>query len=320
MEGDFIMNINSKSIDFNEVAERVKTITDTAENTIITKDNYQLVPTIDKFSEYGLISMGKTVGFPAPFVQELSLSNEPLANTIIKDRVEHYFKTAHPAFCERSFFGKVTGVVSNRYNYFDDDQVIEILDGSPLTEMAFQNAIITPERLHLRAIDTEHPFTLANDESELYFAYFIDNSMVGQSAFRVQIGIFRLACTNGMIVSLNQFTLCRQIHRGMKDIAAEFNENVAFLSEKQEDIRQMITTYSKEPATIEAMKQDFHEDYLAKKLNLNKSESQKVLYLYKTTYDGRSKWGMANAISEFARDIKDINRREYLEKRAFLVA
>jgi len=186
--------------------------------------------------------------------------------------------------------------------------------------MGFQNALITPERFHVRAIDEENPFHINNDPSVLYFAFFIDNSMVGQSSFKVQLGIYRLACTNGLIVPVREFVICRQIHRGRKDIASEFNENIAFLKEKQESIKEMLSTMGKEKATIETLKEEFRKDYLAKKLNLNQKETEKVIELYKTVYDGQTKWGMVSAITEFARDIKDINRREYIEKAALKAA
>lgn len=316
-----MMNVKHGTIDFNTVAKRVTAITSTESTKLITKENQSLMHTIEGFSEHGFSSLGKMVGFPAQFITELGFTNPELAAEVVKDRVQRYFSADGSPFYARSFCGEVSGIVSNRYAYFDDNQVIDILEGSPLADMGFQNTVITPERLHLRAIDTKNPFTIQGDDSELFFAYFIDNSMVGRSAFKVQLGIYRLACTNGMIVPVREFVICRQIHRlSSKDIAAEFNESIAFLAEKQENIKSLITGMSEEQATIETMKEEFHESYLAKKLNLNKKETQKVINLYQYTYGGKTKWAMANAVTEFARDLKDINRREYLERAAFRAA
>lgn len=314
------MMVNHHTIPFSEVFQRVKDITITEETTKITNENAELVCDADDFSEYGLSTLGKTVGFPAPFILQLNETNPALADDVIRDRVNLYFENGKPEFYARRFLGKIRGVVSNKYSYFDDDEVVEILSDSPLANMGFQNALITPERFHVRAIDEENPFHINNDPSVLYFAFFIDNSMVGQSSFKVQLGIYRLACTNGLIVPVREFVICRQIHRGRKDIAAEFNESIAFLKEKQESIKEMLSTMGKEKATIETLKEEFRKDYLAKKLNLNRKETEKVIELYKTVYDGQTKWGMVNAITEFARDIKDINRREYIEKAALKAA
>lgn len=315
-----MMNIKHNTIDFGTVFGRVAEITDTEQTTMITAENQSLVGKVESFSDYGFSTLGKAVGFPAPFVQEVYKTNPTLAENVVADRVRLYFDSGKPEFYARNFLGKTCGIVSNKYAYFDDNQVMDILEGSPLTNMAFQNTIITPERLHLRAIDTENPFTIGNDSSPLFFAFFIDNSMVGQSSFKVQLGIYRLACTNGMIVPVREFSICRQVHRGTKDIAAEFNQSVAFLSEKKDAIRELIVGMSKEEATIETLQEEFRKGYLAKKLNLNQKETEKVIELYENVYDGSTKWGMANAITEFARDLKDINRREYIERAAFRAA
>lgn len=315
-----MLNIKHGTIDFDNVFGRVKAITDTEVSTCITSANQQEVHTIERFSEYGLSTFGKMVGFPAPFIKTVHETNPILANAVVKDRVREYFRAEKAEFFTREFNGRICGVVSNKYAYFDDNQVVDIIADSPIAKMAFQNAIISAERLHLRAIDTENPFRITDDGSDLFFAYFIDNSMVGQSSFKVQLGIYRLACTNGMIVPMREFTICRQVHRGTKDIAAEFNESVAFLAEKQEDIKALITGMASEDATIATLQAEFREDYIAKKLNTSKKETEKIFQLYETVYDGHSKWGMANAITEFARDLKDINRREFLERAAFRVA
>lgn len=315
-----MMNVKHDTIDFEDVLRRVREIADTEKTEVVTTISQKRVAHVEDFTEYGFSTLGKTVGFPARFVMELAQSNKPLAEDIVRDRVSNYFHNRRRPFYIRRFLDKICGVVSDKYSYFDDNQVVDILEGSPLAEMGFQNAIITPERFHLRAIEADKPFSVTGDSSDLFFAYFIDNSMVGQSSFKVQLGIYRLACTNGMILPVKEFIICRQIHRGQKDIAAEFNESIAFLAQKRDAIKEMISNMTAEQATIETIQEEFRRDYIAKKLNLNQKETEKVIELYSTVYDGHTKWGMANAITEFARDLTDINRRESLERAAFKAA
>ena len=314
--------IQSYKTDFDTVATAVRTITDT-ENTFIIEpesEGYDKALSLANFSPYGLKTLGVTVGFPAPFIQKLAETNPDLAETIMKDRMENYFfNNNYPAFYGREFLGKIAGCVSSKYAYFDDNEVIDILSESPLKNLTFRDTNITPERLHLRAIDNDS-FHVEGDSSELFFMFFIDNSMVGQSSFRVRLGIYRKACTNGLIVSKGEFVMCRQVHKGTKDICAEFNASLAFLNEKKENIKQMILDSAVEPAKIEEMAEEYRKDYLAKKLLLNRKETEKVLNLFTLTYGGKTRWAMVNAITEFARDIKDINRRTLLESKALLVA
>ena len=234
---------------YEEVANEVSKITDT-QNTYSVTVPTRRICNAENYSDYGLGTLGRMVGFPASFIKQVYATNPELANEVITDRVNHYFADGRPEFFAREFLGKIQGVVSNRYAYFDDNQVMDIIGNSILASFDFANAIVTPERLHLRAIDRNHPFTVGDDNSELYFAYFVDNSMVGGSSFRVQLGVFRLVCTNGMIVPIRECILCRQIHRGNKDITADFNESIAFLAEKQESIRDLLTSAGREKSVI----------------------------------------------------------------------
>ncbi|MCM1178648.1 MAG: DUF945 domain-containing protein [Clostridium sp.] len=283
--------------------------------------------TPENYSDYGFSSLGNSVGFPAPFVKGINGTNAALAKNIVHDRINHYFKM-HPdkPLTARKYTvdgkQKIYGVVSNTYSFFDDDEVMDIIGSSPLAGCRYKNVHVSPERLHLRAVESE-PFYLPEDTSPMYYAYFIDNSMVGAASFRILLGLYRQVCSNGMILSVKKLTLCRQIHRGTKDIAAEFNASLEFLKEKKEDVKQILLTATAVPSALEDMNKEFQTEYLAKKLTMSKKEAEKVIVLYDNyslQYGSRSQWALANAITEYARDIKDIQRREFLESRALQVA
>lgn len=304
------------------ISEIVTAIADTENTYEVNEGNYDVLSDVERFSDYGLQTYGRMIGFPAKFLVELNESNPDLASDVINDRAQNYFNKEKPKFFAREFLNKVQGVVSNKYAYFDDKEVIQILETSILKDMKYSNTIITPERLHLRAIEPVS-FKLENDDSPLFFCYFIDNSMVGQSSFKVRIGLYRLACTNGLIVPCGDNStavLCKQVHRGYKDIAAEFNMAMNFLQEKKDNIKEILLNAEKTTAKIEELNEEYRVAYLAKKLNLNNRESERVIEIYQTVYNGKSRWDMVNAITEFARDVEDINRREFLESKALEVA
>ncbi len=153
------MNVNSVYVDFNTVSQKVMAITDT-ENLYIVDGYSDRVADINNYSEYGLTTLGRMTGFPANFVRELNKSNAVLAGDIVKDRLTNYFainKNAH--FYAREFSGKIQGCVSDKYSFFDDDSVCEIISNSPLSQLQYQPCDIVPERLHLRAIALDSPFT-----------------------------------------------------------------------------------------------------------------------------------------------------------------
>lgn len=323
------LSVNTKTINFSEVQERVHAITDT-ENTFKVEQPIFNVCDMDNYSDFGLKSLGKMVGFPADFIRTLAeTGSKPLGNRVILDRTTNYFKSGKAPFYVREFGGQICGVVSDRYAYFDDDEVCDIIGGSPLADLGYQYAGISPERLHLRAIDKENPFKVEGDDSNLFLMFFVDNSMVGQASFKVRIGVYRQVCSNGMIIPMKNFTLCKAVHRGNKDIAAEFNQSVEFFKEKRDEIQSILSDKAKELSSIEELRAKFNEDYVktyvAKQLNTNKSETEKVIVLFDayTIECGRpSKWAFINAVTQFARDLPEsqLERRLYLESRAMQAA
>lgn len=323
------LSVNTKTINFSEVQERVHAITDT-ENTFKVEQPIFNVCDMDNYSDFGLKSLGKTVGFPADFIRTLAeTGSKPLGNRVILDRTTNYFKSGKAPFYAREFGGKICGVVSDRYAYFDDNEVCDIIGGSPLANLGYQYAGISPERLHLRAIDKENPFKVEGDDSNLFLMFFVDNSMVGQASFKVRIGVYRQVCSNGMIIPMKSFVLCKAVHRGNKDIVAEFNQSVEFFKEKRDEIQSILSDKAKELSSIEELRAKFNEDYVKayihKHLNTNKSETEKVIVLFDayTIECGRpSKWAFINAVTQFARDLPEsqLERRLYLESRAMQAA
>lgn len=309
------------NISFDTISMKVNRICSTEKTTGITLDNYNsteikdYICNRDNFSEFGFASMGRMVGFPSPFLNTLADENPTLAKTVVADRVSSHFMGDNPTFFTREFEGKICGVVSNKYNYFDDNQAIDIIGNSMLADRVYTDAMVTPERLHLRAIDENRPFRVHGDDSDLFFCYFIDNSMVGQSSFKVSIGLYRLACTNGLIVPMKEMIICKQVHRGGKDIVAEFNHNIELLNSKTDSIKAMITDLATKKSKINTMSDLEKESYLARQLNLSAKETKRLLDIYTDTYGGETQWHLVNAVTEFARDVNNIDRREFLERK-----
>lgn len=92
------------------------------------------------------------------------------------------------------------------------------------------------------------------------------------------------------------------------------------MSEKKEALRDLLCNIANEKAKIEEVREEFREAYLQKQLNVSQKEAETILTLYSTAYEGGTRWKMINAITEFARDINDVNRRESIEKAAFKAA
>lgn len=329
------MTIGKTTTSFDAIASKVQAIAAT-ENTYAVADSQEALSSVGlllpdggfevdsaRFTQNGFTRYAQRTGFgsAASFVWgDLMKNHSELANGIVRAKTEDYFRNKNAApFIIREFEDKIQGVVSNRYSQFDDREVIDIIGNSHIADLEFHNPLISAERFHVRAVEHE-PFKIAGDDSPLFFAYFIDNSMVGGCSFRVQLGIYRLVCTNGLIVPVKDFVICKRVHFGKKDIAAEFTDAVAFLSEKRDAIRSSIAEAAVTRSRIEDMMEDFQSEYLMKRLNIGEKAATTILMLYKHTYGGGTKWALTNAITEYARDLEDITKRETLERLALKVA
>ncbi len=320
------MQIQSFRNNFQDVAEKIINITETEKSS---EFNYSTdeISNPESYSPYGLNSLGNTVGFPAPFIRTLNTENPILASKVIEDRVNSYFSKKETPLTARRFTINsqelIYGVVSDKYSYFDDDEVVDIISTSPIASFSYLDTKITPERLHLRAIDAASKFNIPGDPSPLFFSYFIDNSMVGASSFKITLGLYRQVCSNGMIIPMKNLVLCKQIHKGRKDIAAEFNESLILLASKKEEIKRILIDASTTQASLETLKEDFKIEYISKKLSIGKKEAEKVKELYDAytiELGNKSKWAFANAVTDYAKKVKDVTKREFLESRALMAA
>ena len=310
---------------FEEVAQNVRELCDT-ENTYnvslsdedILKRKRLLRP--ENFTDYGYNSFCTQIGFSLRHVQTMIGDGEATAMQAVENRLRSCLIGRNQPLVVREFGDKIAGVVSTNYTIFDDDEVMDIIETSNLKNMKFKNVLVTPERFHARIIDMDNPFHIEDDPSNMFFTYFIDNSMTGGSAFKVRLGVWRQACSNGLIIPVEEFQLAKLVHRGKKDIAAEFNAGLAFIDKKRDDMIALLNDLATAKTKFNEMADDFKNEYLARKLTISISESEKIINLHKLTYDGKSKWSLVNAVTEFARDIKDIEKREFIESRAIKVA
>lgn len=301
---------------FNDIKSEVTAIADT-ENSYEVRNATGRLNRAANYSPYGLVNMGRLVKFPPDFIKTLTDSDETLSELVIENRINNYCKNGR-SFTVREYNGKICGAVTDKYAFFDDKEVIDIVENSRLSEMKYQ-AQVSPERLHIRAIDDEE-FYIPNDKSPLRFMYYIDNSNVGRSSFKINLGIYRQVCTNGMIVSQKDFVICKHVHKGTKGFSTDVDMTLKAMDDRKETIKMLVINSALKDSSISKIKEDYRLEYLSKKLNLPKKETGKVIKLFNETYDGKTKWGLTNAITEYARDLSDIDKREYLERQAFIVA
>lgn len=278
------------------------------------------VPTIDQFAPYGITSMAGRIGYPA---QALSILKEKgshdIANEIIARFTKQYLDNGKKDIFVREFNGQIYGFLSDKYSSFDDDKVLDIVKNSNImenTEEIWYN--VNPIHFHARFIDKER-FTAGDDESPLSMATFVDNSMVGASAFKIRFGIYRHACTNGCIWGLKEFTILKERHLGDKDWQAIMAKAISESGEMKELIRKRILFMQGEKSAIYGLDEDKALAYLKTKLATGTKTATKILDFYHNAYGGKTKWDLCNAITEASQELSLENRLTF-ETKAFSVA
>ena len=150
----------------------------------------------------------------------------------------------------------------------------------------------------------------------LFPAIFIDSSDVGRSALRIMFGIFRVACTNGLIIP----AICTKIHQrhiginkeDLLGIVAESIKNIPVMM----DNAQELIWYAAEKKINMVTPDDL--GIIAKELkdlaSVSEEESSQIIRIVREKY-WTSQWGLVNGITEFAQS-KTLERRIELEEAA----
>lgn len=284
---------------------------------------------VDNYSAYGLSSAGVRLGFPGSFVKKYGEKHPDGAKKILLDSYSDCFeemeskkerqdKRASSALFVRDFGEKHCAVLTDRYSVFDDDEVVQILSKNDYLMDAEEFWYdLSPERFHCRFI-SKNKLHIDGDSSPLSMCVFVDNSMCGASSFKIRFGIYRWACTNGMIAGLKQFEIVREMHKGQK----EYVQIVAQALSNVEKYEKMMLEMVQEAACTKSRIYDLDEEqamaYIQKSLNVGKKASIIILDNYRA-YGGGSKWDLTNAITDYAHAV-DIETRTQLEAKALKVA
>ena len=313
---------------WSDIKATVKGIADT-ENSYMFNYGTTEIPVAERFSTNGLSQLGSKIGFPAPFVTSLGeCGHKDLANEIIARKMGDYFagqkKTSDLFFRE---FGdsdgvsRIHGVLSEKYSVFDDTEVCDILESSKYLMDAQEIwSNVSADHMHLRFISKEK-LNIAKDKSPLSMAVFVDNSMVGRSMLRIRFGLYRWACTNGMISDFKEFCIIRERHLGAeKDWTRIVAEALIDVKRYEAMLIDRVNNMAENKSSIYNMTEEDAIRYIKDKLNTSKKRADEILTVYNTVYGGFSQWDLCNAITEVAHNVECLDTRLLFESKAMRVA
>lgn len=267
-------------------------------------------PKVEDYGEYGLSSAGTRFSFPSKFVSNLCMDgHEDLANEIVKVKTKDYLESGRSVLL-RKWNDKIEGVLTDKYGIFDDKEVVNILSRSEYLrsseEIWFSE---DPGLFHARFISGNKLY-LDGDTSPLSMAVFVDNSMIGMSSFKVRFGIYRWACTNGLITGLKSFELVKQIHKSGAQFGRDLNAALVDIPRYEEMMIDMARSMSNARASVYGLTEEQAKAYLKAKLGTSEKMASDVYNKY-LEYGGVSRWDLCNAITETARDLSNFDRLKF---------
>lgn len=309
-----------------DVKSLVGKIAETENSYMYTKDAQ--LPSHTRFAPNGLSQLGSKTHFPPTFINELIADGHgALADQIMAAKCDDYFlNDRHNALLFREFgFGHkepmIHGVLTDRYSVFDDKEVVNILESSDYLMGAGQIWYdVTPDQFHARFISSEKLY-IGGDTSPLSMCVFVDNSMVGKSMLKIRFGLYRWACTNGVISDFKEFCILRERHVGTeKDWTRIVAESLIDVKRYEQMLLDKVKDMSITKSAIYDMTEEDAERYIRDKLTTSKKKAREIIECYNTVYGAFSKWDLCNAITEVAHNVETLDTRLLFEQRAMKVA
>lgn len=263
------------------------------------------------------------LGVPNRYIDKcIKAGRLDLAAENINSWVDDYDRS----FFMREYDGKLRGILSDRYMVLDTPDILRVINEVvDFSQFNIQGAFISEERFHARIVHKE----MLNIRGEDLFAGIqVDSSDVGRSVINIQFMIFKLVCTNGLILAHNKFNLFNKRHLGnnQEDFVTEFEEafqNFPILMDSVPKIVYDATSFYGGHNPFDVSNLDLTEtervpslpEKMMKDNQFSLREISNVMTMMQSGLYAMSRWGLINSITDVAKQYT-LERRIELEKTA----
>lgn len=279
-----------------------------------------------KLRPIALRQLCEKVYMPSSFFNRLAASEETrdLAYVTLNRMLSMYKGNMYIRACK----DEIRGVLSTRYYRFDSDKILKVIkfffEHNPFIkpeDVYIDGYVNDMERFHLR-ISQKFP-GVDPEKNDLRYGLIIDSSDVGLSSLRVRFFIYKLLCTNGLVLKCFESNLFWQSHIGHwweADFAAKLTQSFRMFPRFAKEASAMISdanTYyicGTGLMDFDLMDKDalVLRRRMEKELGLGESSLKELAEIARTKYRP-TVWGYVNAITEYAQRY-DIDRRTQLEQ------
>ena len=312
---DYLVNTQDMVMDADEHNTQISITNNQTGNTIILGVN-----------EVAHNQIGTHLGIPSKYYDKMRSDNPEL----LAQNVNSWFQKEPKRRMVRTLDGVARAFLSDRYRRIDNFQIAEavlpIIQGMP--EARVESCEVTDERLYLKVVNPRLT-TEVTPGDVVQSGIMITNSEVGMGSMTVSPLIYRLVCTNGMVVN-DAKTRKNHVGRGN-----EANEDFTLYRDETlmvDDMALMMKIQDTVRAVVDKVKFERVVDLMrqakAAKITTNdipgmvelgstnfgytKQEGQGILdYLIRG--GDLSLYGFANATTRYAQDVDSYDRSTALE-------
>lgn len=274
-------------------------------------------------TNWGHGQLASTVGIPRQYYDRM-LNAAP---ALLASNVNNWLHNEPGKRMLRSMDGQIRAVLSERYRPLDYMDLAEhSLEKIAKLGCSVESCELTEKRLYLKAVFPKIEGEIAKGDI-VQMGIVIRNSEVGAGSVGFEPMIYRLACTNGMIIADSKI---RKYHIGkMETELGEFLKNSTRLQIDKafwcqvSDIMDNILTkdfFDKQVLKIKNAGEQKIEGDIAQAVEvtgkiIGASEGERKGILQHLAKGGDfSKWGMVNALTRFSQDIEDYERATDFER------
>jgi Domain of unknown function (DUF932) len=285
-----------------------------------TKDSELVMPA----TGYAHGQMASKLNIPKVYYDRM-LKHSP---QLLSENVNHWLGQSDDTSLIRSLRGEMRAVLSDRYRIVDHNDILamvlpelaEMGDG-----MKIASCQVTESKMYIKVINTNLEAAISLNDP-VHAGFILSNSEVGSGSMSVEPFIYRLVCTNGMIL---------KDHRQRKNHVGRVTENHnlyaidtlaaidnTFKLKLRDLVRNAIsiTTFREAVEDLQVAKTAIivgnpvkAVEVTAKAIGLNESESGLVLSNLIRSGD-LSKFGMLNAVTRLAEDVESYDRATEIER------
>jgi hypothetical protein len=276
-------------------------------------------------TSYAHAQMASKLSIPKVYYDRM-LKDSPF---LLANNVNHWLeKRQEETSLIRTLRGQMRAFLSNRYRIVDNHDILEMVIpelaqmGSGIEIISCQ---VTDEKMYLKVINKNVEAAIAVGDP-VQAGFILSNGEIGNSSISVEPFIYRLVCTNGLIL---------KDRKQRKNHAGRVNENAdlyasdtlqaiddAFKLKIRDLVRNAIniSTFQEAVTDMQGAKSNLITgnpvkavEVTAKAIGLSESESGSVLNHLIRAGD-LSQFGMLNAVTRAAEDIESYDRATEIER------